>query len=68
MGKRETVKAAVVDGVSRFDGASKAAEEIKTRLSRPSLAEKGKGSPPPGGTLGELSSWTRRHNRRRLYD
>lgn len=34
MGKRETEKAAVVDGVSRFDGASKAAEEIKTRLSR----------------------------------
>lgn len=31
--------------VSRFDGASKAAEEIKTRLSRALLAEKGKGKP-----------------------
>lgn len=38
--------------VSRFDGASKAAEEIKTRLSRALLAEKGKGEPrvnPPRG-------------------
>lgn len=36
--------------MSRFDGASKAAEEIKTRLSRARWQKGARGDPPPGGT------------------